>query len=153
MFLVRFGWNLVCGQLLGKKQHRMSLKWLRLFFDQLPLPTPHFCYRIVDFSKSWGFSVVSVPNYTYKIVAKDLKIICTADFCIFTHFPMGRWWWLKPSASSNELSIIVLKKLIIGFTNIRNKVFWSQKPEEFDKNGPEDIGALVWTKFEFISNG
>ena len=25
MFFVQFGWNLVCGQLLGKKQHRMSL--------------------------------------------------------------------------------------------------------------------------------
>ena len=60
---------------------------------------------------------------------------------------------MKPSASSNELSIIVLKKFIIDFTNIRNKVFLSQKPEEFDKNGPEDIGALVWTKFEFVSNG
>ena len=28
------------GQLLGKKQHRMSLKWLWLFFYQLPLPKP-----------------------------------------------------------------------------------------------------------------
>ena len=32
--------NLLCGQLLGKKQHEMSLKWVRLFFYQLTLPKP-----------------------------------------------------------------------------------------------------------------
>ena len=32
MFFLRFRWNLVCGQILGKRQYRISLKWVRLFF-------------------------------------------------------------------------------------------------------------------------
>ena len=39
VFFVRFGWNLVWGLILTKKQHRMSLKFLRLFFDQPARPT------------------------------------------------------------------------------------------------------------------
>ena len=119
----------------------------------LPSSTPNFCYPIVVFDTSWGFSVVSVPNYIYEIVAKDLKIICRAIFCIFTHFPMDRWWWLKPSPSSNEFSITILKRSIIGFKNVKNKVFWPQIHEEFDKNGPEEVGALIWTEYELFSNG
>ena len=65
--------------------------------------TPDFCYRIVVFKRTGVFIIVSVPICMYKNVTKYLKIICRADFFIFTHFLMGRWWLLCTTLCSSKL--------------------------------------------------
>ena len=65
--------------------------------------TPDFWYRIVVFNKTGVFIIVSVPICIYKNITKYLKIICMADFFIFAHFLMSRWWLFCTTLCSSKL--------------------------------------------------
>ena len=98
--------NQLCSKL-KKKQHTRVRTCIctrpHKYIHTRAHTTPDFCYRIVVFKRTGVFIIVSVPICIYKNVTKYLKIICRADFFIFTHFLMGRWWLLCTTLCSSKL--------------------------------------------------
>ena len=80
VFFIRLRWNLLYGVTLGKEQHKMFLKGLRLFFDQPDWPTKVDQYWINStlvffiwfwWNLLWG---TTLGKYQHRMYLKGLRL-------------------------------------------------------------------------------